>query len=119
MYEIVVYKDTNGSCPYAIFREDVRRRGDKKAIAIIDAVVTKLREVGLDLLGTKMMDNIGDGIYELRPGNYRVFCFYDRPGNRFVLLHGFRKETKKTPNSQKIRARSLSAAYQISVRNLL
>jgi phage-related protein len=35
-------------------------------------------------------------LYELRPGNNRVFFFYYKD-KRFVLLHGFRKKGRKTP----------------------
>ena len=34
------------------------------------------------------------GIWELRPGNNRVFYFCWR-GDRFVLLHQFRKKSQK------------------------
>ena len=110
---MVAFEISDEACPYDDFREGVRRSGDKKAFRIIDAVVTKLKEVGLDLLDTNMMDNIGEGIYELRPGDYRVFCFFDRPRGRFVLLHGFRKTTRKTPEGQKSRARELATAYKL------
>ena len=66
---------------------------------------------GLSLLNTATMDNIQGGIYELRVGPYRVFCYYDRQADTFVLLHGFRKQTAQTPESQKARARSLVAQY--------
>ena len=77
----------------------------------MNATIIKLREVGLDLLSTNMMDNIEDGIYELRTGKYRIFCYFDVPRNRFVLLNGFRKVTRKTPESEKTAARGLVAEY--------
>ncbi len=85
VYEVVAHEREGGSCPYNDFREVVRRSGDKKALGIVNAVVNKLRENGLALLATNMMDRIEDQIFELRPGDYRIVCFYDQPSNKFVL----------------------------------
>ena len=115
MYEVLAYEAGDGSCPYEEFKELVRRSGDRKVLRIVDAIVTKLGEVGLALLETSMMDNIEDDIYELRPGSYRVFCFYDRAPSRFVLLHGFRKQTRRTPEAQKDRARNSVGQYLNSI----
>lgn len=57
------------------------------------------------------MDNIEGGIYEMRVGPYRLFCFYDRQEDTFMLLQGFRKQTPQTPENQKARARSLVTQY--------
>lgn len=38
--------------------------------------------------------HIEDGIWELRPGNNRIFYFFFE-NNTFVLLHQFRKKTQK------------------------
>jgi len=46
-------------------------------------------------LGEKITKHIEDGIWELRPGNNRVFYFYYKD-NTFVLLHQFRKKSQKT-----------------------
>ena len=71
----------------------------------------KLRQNGLTLLNSSRMDNIEDDIYELRVGPYRVFCYYDRQSDVFMLLNGFRKQTQRTPESQKARARALVNQY--------
>ena len=81
MYEVLAYEAGDGSYPYEEFKKLVRRSSDSKVLRIVDAIVTKLREVGLALLETSMMDNIEDDTYELRPGSHRVFCFYDRARN--------------------------------------
>ena len=102
----------DGSCPYREFLQSVQRSGDLKALSIIDKIVDNLIQEGLALLNTNMMDNIEDDIYELRAGNYRVFCYYDRRSNLFLLLHGFRKRTQRTPGGQITRARSLVRQYR-------
>ena len=40
-----------------------------------------------------------DGIWELRPGFNRVLYFYYKD-DTFVLLHQFRKQTRKTPRQE-------------------
>ena len=58
-----------------------------------------------------MMDNIENDIYELRVGPYRVFCYYDRQLDVFMLFNGFRKQTRRTPEGQIARARALVNQY--------
>ena len=43
--------------------------------------------------------HIEEDIWELRPGNNRVFYFYFQE-NTFVLLHQFRKKSQKTPKRE-------------------
>ena len=51
------------------------------------------------MLGKKLTKYIGDGIWELRPGFNRVLYFYYKD-DTFVLLHQFRKQTRKTPRQE-------------------
>ena len=64
--------------------------------------------------GTRLNDNItkhlDDGIWELRPGNNRIFYFFSC-GETFVLLHQFRKKTQKTPKREIERAKSEREDY--------
>jgi phage-related protein len=115
VYDVVAHTGKDNTSPYQRFREDVQKSGDKKVLGKVDATIIKLREVGLDLLATNMMDTIEDRIYELRTGKYRVFCFFDVPCNRFVLLNGFRKDTRKTPEPEKAKARDSVDEY-LSIR---
>ncbi|MBQ8563295.1 MAG: type II toxin-antitoxin system RelE/ParE family toxin, partial [Firmicutes bacterium] len=43
--------------------------------------------------------HLGNGIWELRPGNNRIFYFFWNE-NVCVLLHHFRKKTQKTPKKE-------------------
>lgn len=47
-------------------------------------------------LGENITKHLDDGIWELRPGNNRVLYFFFKD-DTFVLLHQFRKKTRKTP----------------------
>ena len=53
--------------------------------------------------GTHLPENVtkhlSDGIWELRPGNNRVFYFYFE-NDTFVFLHQFRKKSQKTPRRE-------------------
>lgn len=53
--------------------------------------------------GTRIGDNItkhiDGGIWELRPGNNRIF-FFGWKGDKLVLLHHFKKKTNKTPQQE-------------------
>ena len=64
--------------------------------------------------GTRLNDNITkhleDGIWELRPGNNRVFYFFYE-NNTFVLLHQFRKKSQKTPKREIEKAKSERIDY--------
>ena len=111
MSEVREYSTPNGSSPYLEFLESVRRSGDRKALRRFQNATDRLTRQGFTLLNTSAMDNIEDDIYELRVGPYRVFCYYDRQSDVFMLLNGFRKQTQRTPESQKARARALVNQY--------
>lgn len=64
--------------------------------------------------GTHLPDNItkhlGDNIWELRPGNNRVFYFFFQ-NDTYVLLHHFRKKSQKTPRREIERAKAEKQDY--------
>ena len=64
--------------------------------------------------GTRLNENITkhleDGIWELRPGNNRVFYFFFE-NDTFVLLHHFRKKSQKTPKREIEKAKNERADY--------
>ena len=56
-------------------------------------------------LNENITKHLEDGIWELRPGNNRVFYFFYE-NNTFVLLHQFRKKSQKTPKREIEKAKS-------------
>lgn len=69
------------------------------------------------ILNTRFVKHIRDGIYELRVqhgGNiYRVFFIFD--GNNIVMLfNGFQKKTQHTPQSEIEKAIKLKKEYYAS-----
>ena len=66
--------------------------------AKIVAYLNILQEKGT-AAGMPMLRHIQDDIWELRPLSYRILFAKAEP-DRFVLLHHFRKTTKKTPKKE-------------------
>ena len=54
---------------------------------------------------------LGDGIYELKEGAYRIMFFYLGKG-RVVLTHGFKKQSGPRFKEQKDRARRLKTEVE-------
>lgn len=103
MYTVEFYETQNGECQIWDFLEGLRI----KAVSNKDARIRhKQVSLCIELLqqnGTHMNENITkhleDGIWELRPGNNRVFYFFFK-NDTFVLLHQFRKKSQKTPKRE-------------------
>jgi phage-related protein len=57
-----------------------------------------LEEFGIDL-GMPHARRIEGRLWELRPGGNRLFYFLYTE-RRFVILHGFRKQSMKTPEKE-------------------
>ncbi|BAL83661.1 hypothetical protein SELR_19530 [Selenomonas ruminantium subsp. lactilytica TAM6421] len=108
MYTVEFYETSAGESDVWDFLEELRL----KSVTNKDARIQYNQMVFyIDLLsknGTRMPDkitkNINEDIWELRPGNNRVFYFYYRD-NTFVLLHHFRKKSMKTPSQEIERAK--------------
>ena len=100
MYTVEFYETQNGECQIWDFLEGLRI----KAVSNKDARIQhKQVSLCIELLqqnGTHMNENITkhleDGIWELRPGNNRVFYFFFK-NDTFVLLHHLRKKSQPTP----------------------
>ena len=109
MYTVEFYEKANGESELWNFLEELR----EKSATSKDARI-QYKQIGLyiQLLqdnGTRLQDNItkhiDDGIWELRPGNNRVFYFFFKD-DTFVLLHHFQKKSQKTPRREIEKAKS-------------
>lgn len=103
MFNIEFYENSNGESDVLQFLENLRFkiRSDKDArIQYKQAVycIQLLQENGTQL-PANITKHLEDGIWELRPGNNRIFYFYFE-NNTYVLLHQFRKKTQKTPKKE-------------------
>ena len=70
-----------------------------KEQAKIFAYIQELKNQGHNLR-RPLADYLGNGIYELRPKNNRIFYFFFLVNNA-VLIHAIKKKTNKIPNRDK------------------
>ena len=109
MYTIEFYEKSNGESEIWEFLESLRKKASTNKDARIQYKQTVLYIQLLQDNGTCIPETVnkhlGDGIWELRPGNNRVFYFYFN-NDTFVLLHQFRKKSQKTPRREIDKAKS-------------
>ena len=114
MYTIEFYEDNKGESELWDFLEKLRLKAKTSKDARIQYKQISLYIQLLQENGTCLPENITkhilDGIWELRPGNNRIFYFFHK-NNTFVLLHVFRKKTQKTPLREIERAKAKRKDY--------
>ena len=103
MYEIEFYETEDGKCPIWDFLEALRLKAPTNKDARIQHKQASLYIELLQQNGTHMnaeiTKHLDDGIWEIRPGNNRVFYFFYQ-NDTYVLLHQFRKKSQKTPKRE-------------------
>lgn len=103
MYEIEFYETEDGKCPIWDFLEALRLKAPTNKDAQIQHKQASLYIELLQQNGTHMnaeiTKHLDDGIWELRPGNNRIFYFFYQ-NDTYVLLHQFRKKSQKTPKCE-------------------
>lgn len=103
MYEIEFYETEDGKCPIWDFLEALRLKAPTNKDARIQHKQASLYIELLQQNGTHMnaeiTKHLDDSIWELRPGNNRVFYFFYQ-NDTYVLLHQFRKKSQKTPKRE-------------------
>ena len=103
MFNVEFYETQDGKSQIWEFLEDLRIKAATSKDARIQHKQASLYIELLQQNGTRLNENITkhleDGIWELRPGNNRVFYFFFQD-DTFVLLHQFRKKTQKTPKRE-------------------
>jgi len=108
-YTVEFYEKSNGKSEIWDFLENLRLKAKTNKDARIQYRQVSLYIQLLQDNGTHLPENITkhieENIWELRPGNNRVFYFYYE-NNTFVLLHTFRKKTQKTPRKEIAKAKS-------------
>ena len=103
MYNVEFYETQDGKSQIWEFLEELRIKAATSKDARIQHKQASLYIELLQQNGTRLNENIEkyleDGIWELRPGNNRIFYFFFQE-NTFVLLHQFRKKSQKTPKRE-------------------
>ena len=109
MYNVEFYETENGKSELWDFLEELRLKSDKNKDARIQYKQLLFYIQLLSENGTNLPENvtkhIDEDLWELRPGNNRVFYFFFK-NNTYVLLHHFRKKTQKTPQREIEKAKS-------------
>ena len=95
-WNIVFYREEDGSEP--VFAYIFQNGRSEKDVAVMIAVLQRLKKVGLDLIDTDMAKVLDDTIWELRKDRHRIL--FARCGHIFVLLTAFLKSSKQTPAEQ-------------------
>lgn len=114
MYCIDFYETASGFCDIRELLDSLRSKSTTSKDARIQLYqITQYIEL-LQQNGTNLPSNfikhLDDEIWELRPGNNRVFFFYFDNGT-YVLLHHFRKKSQKTPKRELAKAKSERVDY--------
>ena len=101
MYEVELYTTESGRAPVQEFIKDLAKKNKQIEIAQIRAYEERLEQFGMSINNyyPNSIRPIQDDVYELRPGGNRVFFFYFT-GNRFILLHAYRKHGQKAPKNE-------------------
>ena len=114
MYTVEFYETADGRSELWDFLEELRMKAATNKDARIQYKQISLYIQLLQDNGTRLNENITkhleDGIWELRPGNNRVFYFFFE-NDTFVLLHYFRKKSHKTPKREIEKAKNERADY--------
>lgn len=105
MYDVIPYPE-NGRALIKDLLDEFKKSGNPKYYTDLRKYTKKLSEHGFDInqnFKALAMKKLEDDMYELRPPNFRILFTYKH--GVFYLLNGFLKESKKTPASQKDKAR--------------
>lgn len=93
-WQVLFYEDRRGKSPALDFINDLSAKDRAK----VNIAFKLLAEFGTRL-GMPHAKRIEGRLWELRPGDNRLFYFLHLE-NRFVVLHGFRKQSMKTPEKE-------------------
>ncbi len=118
MYKITKYKKESGECPFNTFINDLLKGGSKKDVAKIFSYIKLLEQIGDEILtNSTWAKKLNNQIYELRPKSNRIIYFFFECNNEYVLLHGFKKKTQKTPAEEIEKAIFEMADYERRMKN--
>jgi phage-related protein len=104
-HEIFIYTDARGRAPLREYMKNLKAQKDDDSrirLMKIQDYINLLQEKGTMLPKTickHFTDKKHSWLWELRPGGDRVL-FFAWDGGSFVLLHAFRKQSQKTPESE-------------------
>ena len=101
VYEVEIYEKESGRSPIEDYLQSLFKENKIEEATKILSYIELLKKFGTAQINeyhpkaVKIVDKKND-IWELRPGNNRVF-FFHFTGKKYVLLHAFRKKSQQTP----------------------
>lgn len=101
MYEIIFYKTKHGEIPVKDYISELCKETSKDSrikLAKVEICMKLLKEYGFGLKRPYAAP-LKNKIWELRPQNNRIM-FAAAFQNSFILLHVFKKDTDKVPDSE-------------------
>ena len=106
LHEIHFYKDRNGFAPVYEYLKELSERSDKASRIKANKIADYITILGMEgtTAGMPYVKHIEGELWELRPLKDRIFFVAWYQGS-YVLLHQFRKETRRTPQREIERAR--------------
>lgn len=99
VYPLPIGKDSDSLVE---FKKKLLSDHKESLIIILDEAIKRLREYGFEInkkWKRNSLRKLTKELYELRPHKIRLLLYFDGD-NFFILLHGFLKETQKTPKSE-------------------
>ena len=99
-YEVEFFEEENGDCPIAKWLSSLNNTNSKESKSMLKKVyfqIERLEYEGISV-GEPIVKKLDANIWELRPIPNRIL-FGIMKGNKIVLLHHFRKKSRKTPKN--------------------
>ena len=99
MHEIIFYEDASGRKPVREYMRELEKSKSKDSrikLNKINGYIQALSVYGVSALSENYVKHLDGEIWELRPIRDRIL-FAGVVGGRYVLLHQFMKQTRKTP----------------------
>jgi phage-related protein len=90
-WSVYFYRNARGDSPPLDYIKSLEQ-GDRARVA---RTIGLLKQLGLEIGGPQARQLEGK-LWELRPSPHRLI-YFAHSGRRFVILHAFQKQTRKTP----------------------
>ncbi len=100
-YEVEFYEDETGNCPMADWLRNLNKIDSKENKSMLKKVyfqIERLEYEGISV-GEPIVKKLDANIWELRPIPNRIL-FGIIKGRKIVLIHHFRKKSRKTPKNE-------------------
>lgn len=100
-YEVEIYTDGKGNSPILDWIRELDSSPSKENRSLLKKLYYQIERLEFDgtFVGAPIVKPIEGKLWELRPVPHRVF-FVVLDDNQILLLHQFRKKTKKTPKME-------------------